>query len=141
MGNLAAITTLADADRDGLPGQWETMYFGSANAANRLLDSDGDGMLNWQEYQAGTNPTNAASNLRINDFALSNGIVQMQFQAVSNKTYAIQHSPAISDANWPSLLKFVGRRTNHLEVISDLSVPTNRFYRIVTPSPWLSVPF
>jgi hypothetical protein len=33
-------------------------------AASELLDSDGDGMKNWEEFVADTNPTNAASVLR-----------------------------------------------------------------------------
>src|SRR5262249_28652493 len=44
----AALTVLADSDNDGLPDVWESFYgLNPTNAADRLLDSDGDGLSNW----------------------------------------------------------------------------------------------
>ena len=39
--------------------EWRVNYFGSVSAASAAdsADPDGDGQLNWQEYQNGTNPT------------------------------------------------------------------------------------
>jgi hypothetical protein len=49
-----------DTDGDGLPDSWEMQYFGNL-AQGPNDDPDGDGFTNLQEYQAGTNPTNANS--------------------------------------------------------------------------------
>src|SRR6185503_16785050 len=131
---FAGITTLADSDGDGIPDQWEIAYgFNSTNATDRALDSDGDGMANWAEYQAGTDPTNALSNLRISSLVWSNGALRMEFDAVSNRTYAIQYKPSVDATNWLTLTGIVGRRTNRTEVMFDSPIVTNRFYRIVTP--------
>jgi uncharacterized protein YkwD len=48
----------ADADRDGLPDDWERRYFGNLNKAAGG-DADGDGLTNLAEYQLGTSPAHA----------------------------------------------------------------------------------
>jgi hypothetical protein len=128
------IITLADSDGDGIPDQWENLYkFSPSNAVDRTADPDGDGMLNWQEYMAGTDPTNALSNLKITPAGWSNGVLRLQFQAVSNKTYSVRYSSSLVDTNWPVLGRMQARRTNHLEVIVDPLANTNRFYKVMTP--------
>jgi hypothetical protein len=132
---FAVVTTLADSDNDGIPDVWEAAYgFDSGSYADRLTDMDGDGMANWQEYQAGTDPTNALSNLKINLMSWTNGIVRMQFQAMSNKTYTVQQINSLSGTNWQSLARIVSRRTNHTEILADPNATGNRFYRIITPA-------
>src|ERR1017187_10645606 len=51
-------------DVNGLPVAWEKEFFGTTNI-NANADPDGDGQSNAQEYQAGTNPTDPSSRLRI----------------------------------------------------------------------------
>ena len=51
----------ADTNANGLPDNWESSYGLSDPAA----DPDADGLANWKEYLANTNPTNNASALRI----------------------------------------------------------------------------
>jgi hypothetical protein len=54
-GNIAATT-------NGTPYSWLATHGITNNQESAdLLDSDGDGAYNWQEYLAGTDPTNAAS--------------------------------------------------------------------------------
>jgi hypothetical protein len=55
--------TLAGADSDRLPDSWEITYFGAIDADNGGEDDDwdGDGVTNYEEWYAGTDPTNAAS--------------------------------------------------------------------------------
>ena len=45
-----------DADKDGLPDWWETLYGLNPIVADSHVDSDGDGRTNLEEYNAGTNP-------------------------------------------------------------------------------------
>src|SRR5262249_25691748 len=44
---------------------WLQQYRLATNGSADFLDSDGDGFNNWQEWQAGTVPTNALSLLKI----------------------------------------------------------------------------
>src|ERR1017187_1480707 len=54
----------APLDVNGLPVAWEKEFFGTTNI-NANADPDGDGLSNAQEYQAGTNPTDPNSRLRV----------------------------------------------------------------------------
>lgn len=51
---------------DGLPDDWQRLYFGSKSAdwEGPNVDSDGDGASNWQEFLAGTNPRDPESVLK-----------------------------------------------------------------------------
>ncbi len=57
---MLAASTPYDTDADGLLDFWEDYYFGTL-AYGAADDPDGDGFTNLAEYEAGTNPTNAAS--------------------------------------------------------------------------------
>ncbi len=52
---------VTDADADGLPDSWETTHFG-ALTQSATGDPDGDTFNNLAEFNAGTDPMNAASN-------------------------------------------------------------------------------
>ncbi len=65
------VDTTDDADHDGMPFGWEAANgFSDGNAADGLLDSDGDGFTNAQEYLAGTNPRSAASRLKAEQWSV-----------------------------------------------------------------------
>jgi hypothetical protein len=70
-----------DTDGDGLPDEWEILYFGTT-AALPGGHGDTDGMSNDDEFTAGTDPTNAASRFVI-ELVLSNGMPLVRFAARS----------------------------------------------------------
>jgi hypothetical protein len=73
------------------------------------------------------------SRLKLETISLSNGVMRMQFQAMSNKTYSVQYNGSLDSTNWQSLTGLVARKTNHVEAVVDLNAIPNRFYRVVTP--------
>jgi hypothetical protein len=84
----ASVLSYAWAQQYGLPTD------GSAD----FVDSDGDGMNNWQEWIAGTNPTNATSVLTISSPVTSKSPkgVKVIWQSVTGKTYFLQRSTNLS---------------------------------------------
>jgi hypothetical protein len=73
-----------------LPYCWLQQYGLPTDGSADFLDTDGDSMNNWQEWTAGTNPTNNLSALRM--LATSNSLagVSVSWKSVSGKTYYLQ---------------------------------------------------
>ena len=71
---------------------WAQQYGVPTDGSADYLDSDGDGMNNWQEWIAGTIPTNANSILRL--LSLSNSVAgnTVTWQSVNTRTYYVQIS-------------------------------------------------
>ncbi len=54
-------TGITDQDGDGIPDSWEQKYFNNPTGATAGVDTDFDGVNNWEEFVADTNPTNTGS--------------------------------------------------------------------------------
>jgi hypothetical protein len=57
----------------------------------------------------------------------------VEFDAISNKTYTVQHTDRVGDGSWSKLLDVIARATNRTESATDAGTGTNRYYRLVTP--------
>jgi hypothetical protein len=90
------------------------------------LDSDGDGMPDWMELIAGTNPYDSNSVLRIT--GLQNGN-QLAWQSVSNIRYQVLATTNLLFPLFPvsTVLQAVDSTTFWSDAALD---PTNKFYRV-----------
>jgi len=83
-----------DDDNDGLPDSWETAHgldpFSGAGDDGPEGDPDHDGMDNRAEFAAWTDPTNAASCLRLSIDLLSPDQVQVRWSAVADQNYHLE---------------------------------------------------
>jgi hypothetical protein len=83
-----------DANYNGTSDSWERYFFGSATTnRTQFTDSDGDGMPDYAEFNAGTNPTNAASKLvLLGATPQTNQLVQLTWAAIPGRLYQVQTS-------------------------------------------------
>src|SRR5438034_11618825 len=60
------------------------------------IDSDGDGLNNWQEWRCGTDPTNALSALRLLSPVTGGTNVTVSWQSVAGVSYFLERSTSLS---------------------------------------------
>ena len=95
---------LADGDRDGdgLPDNWETVYFGGPMNGDPEADPDGDGENNRAEYIAGTSPVDARSNFRLSAAAMARGLPDavLTWAGSSGRVYDLFSCASLSFPSW-----------------------------------------
>ena len=101
--------TAVDSVGDGIPDAWRAAHFGGSGTTTNgqscaSCDPDHDGMSNLQEFLAGTNPTNAASVLRISALTHTGADVTLSFQSVTGIVYRVEARDVLRLGGWSILL-------------------------------------
>ena len=131
-----------DVNLNGIADSWERYYF-DAVTTNRtqFTDSDGDGMTDYAEFIAGTNPTNATSKLVfLSIVPLSNHLVQLEWAAIPGRLYQVQTSTLEPSMALPSLSGSMHQP--NVGFVLQVDAPTNLPYAIQVStnlSAWTSV--
>ena len=100
----------ADADRDGLPDDWEVANgLSPAVASDAWADLDGDGASNRLEWAAGTDPRDPASVLSLLHEATGMQELTVSFVAVGGRSYILQVAPTPDAATWDVGLRIPAR--------------------------------
>lgn len=124
----------ADFDGDGLPDDWE-----NANGTDWLVpdadgDLDNDGATNLAEFRAGTDPRSATSRLHVTASIEAGDVVQLQFNALPDRSYTIQYKSTLDAGTWSALEHIPAAPNERVITIQDTpGGGTGRYYRVVTP--------
>jgi hypothetical protein len=127
-----------DDDNDGLPDWWEKLYgldpLDATGDNGTNGDYDHDGMSNIDELNAGTNPNDSTSLLKIRSIAVNGSAVDVKWESVQDRNYRVQKSAALlhSAANWQN--QGVLRTALNTNETANVTVPltdTNNFIRVI----------
>jgi hypothetical protein len=115
--------------------EWKLHFFGSLtnSLAGDDVDADGDGVPNWQEYLAGTDPTNPLSVFQFGGAGLStNGVnsVALSWLTAPGKTYILETIPALGGGSWAAINTNTGDGYTY-QFIQTKYNDNARFYRIL----------
>jgi len=91
--------TFVDANSNGIADAWETNFFGSL-VTNRthFTDSDSDGMSDYAEFLAGTDPTSASSKFQVSSITMmSDGSFRLIWPSAAGHAYRIYGSTNLFD--------------------------------------------
>ena len=121
-----------DMDNDGIADDWELTYgLNPAERNDAIQDADQDGHTNLQEYLAGTNPLDSASNMRISAVQTDATTIQINFTTANGKRYALEKTTNFLNASWEIVTNNVPGSGGAVQVI-DARAPTQtrQLYRV-----------
>jgi hypothetical protein len=114
--------------------EWKMHFFGSLTkpSADTYADPDHDGVPNWQEFLAGTDPTNALSRLQFIKPGLESmgaAGITLRWLTAPDKTYAIERASNLSGAGWINVTNITGDGYEQ-QVTDGTAGAQAQFYRI-----------
>jgi hypothetical protein len=115
---------------------WLASYSLPSDGSADYLDSDGDGLNNWQEYLAGTNPTNANSVFKITSAQMISATqLAVRWWSVSNRKYDIMRGTDLATGNGafaplPGATNLTGTPPENSWTDSVSGASTPLFYRV-----------
>jgi hypothetical protein len=114
--------------------QWLQQYGLPTDGSADLADTDTDGMSNWQEWLAGTDPTNAASALRLLSVDAdpdSSGLL-ITWQSAGDVAYSLQKSTNLLQQPFITIQTNIGSQGDTTTVLDEsaASAPAS-FYRVL----------
>jgi len=85
--------TFPDVNTNGISDLWEQHFFGNVSSKRtRFTDSDRDGVSDFAEFMAGTDPSSVSPNFLLSGQTVSNSTFRLQWPSAPGQQYQIQSS-------------------------------------------------
>jgi hypothetical protein len=125
-------------DKDGTPRPLDgrntgvaAFDIGAYEYVNPLADTDHDGMPDWAELVAGTDPTNPNSFLKLQTGAPApGGSMALSWLSVTGRTYTVQFKSDVVGGTWQTLTNNLQGTGALLQCFDSINGGSNRFYRL-----------
>jgi parallel beta-helix repeat protein len=109
---------------------WLQQYGLPVDGSADVADTDNDGTNNWQEWRAGTDPTDAASVLKLAKPTFTAGQVTLTWTSITNHRYFIQRATDLGAVTPFSLLQTNVPGLTGTTSYTDTNAPVPAYYRI-----------
>jgi hypothetical protein len=111
---------------------WARQYGLPTDGSADFTDNDADTLNNWQEWRAGTIPTNALSVLRLLTPASDGTNLTVTWESVAGRNYFLESSPDLSSTSaFTRLATDIWGQTNTTSYVDTNAVGVSpRFYRV-----------
>lgn len=119
---------------------WKTNYFGSTTSADADgdADPDHDGVPNWQEYLAGTNPLDATSLIKFSHISApdkTSPVLALQWETVAGRVYIIETCSTLNGGIWTTASETF-RGNGEIRTFNQTNLTgTAQFYRLKLQNP------
>jgi uncharacterized repeat protein (TIGR02543 family) len=115
----------------GTPCLWldqHGLVTGGDYEAAALADTDGDGFSAWQEYIAGSNPTNKQSLFRVSSFYAKSVGAVIRWTAVSGRVYGVHRTTNLLNSFQSLETNIVWPQASYTDTVYDAE--TRSFYKV-----------
>jgi hypothetical protein len=138
------LTLGEDANGDGLPDAWQRLINGDLSLVQPNADA-GNGLTYMQTYLAGTYAVDPKGGFALNIVGVTNGVPQLEFLAVTGRTYTLLGSSDLktwkamsfripaNGTNAPARTSFLtdSVKTVQIEAVNPTSEPAPTYFRLV----------
>jgi hypothetical protein len=118
--------TGTDTDADGIPDTWEQRYFSSVVDCVTNAYTDDDAFNNWQEYIAGTDPTDATSYFCVTNCCSEADGFLVEWESVSGRVYSVSYASSLTNEFQTLESDIAYPKSSY----TDTHVMTQGFYRV-----------
>lgn len=127
--------SFADANTNNLPDAYEAEKFGALDfTRSKTTDTDRDGLSDWGEFIAGTDPVNPPPPFRLTAQRLTNNLIRLSWPSVTNHTYRV-HASSNTTAWLPASGSFAAAGTNTTYTLATTTNGAMKFFRVEATPP------